>query len=438
MEKPRIAAIHAWEAFDSRGSPAVACAVILVGGFEGAAVAPSGASRGHCEVAELRDGGVRFMGRGVRRAVEGISAVIAPALVGSEAVEIADVDRRLRELDGTEDLHVLGGNAVLAVSIAFALARANATRAPLFRTLLDATPAVLPLPMVNVLSGGLHARGGIDIQDLLVVPVGAADLATAIEWAWRVRFAADEVASESGLIAHLVADEGGIGPILPSVEAAMTLLMRAIERAGLRPGEDAAIAIDVAANQLWQGETYRLPRAGLSLSSDEFMARIAGWCVQFPIVSIEDPAAEDDGPGWASITASLAGRIQVIGDDLFCTNPASIFEGARRAFANAVLIKPNQIGTLSGALQATQAASDCDYAPVTSGRSGDTEDSWLADLAVGTGSGQVKIGSFVRSERTAKWNRLLRIASEYDLPYAGRTALAPRSGSPRPLLSRGA
>lgn len=354
MEKPRIAAIHGWEAFDSRGSPAVACVVILVGGFEGVAVAPSGASRGHREVAELRDGGERYAGRGVRRAVEGISAVIAPALIGSEVAQIADIDRRLRELDGTDDLRVLGGSAVLAVSIAFAIARANATRAPLFRTLLDSAPAVLPLPMVNVLSGGLHARGGIDIQDVLVVPVGAPDLATAIEWAWRVRFAADDVASESGLIAHLVADEGGIGPILPSTEAALTLVIRAIEKAGLRPGEDISLAIDVAANQLWQGETYRLRREGLSLSPDEFMGRIAGWCESFPIVSIEDPAAEDDRRGWTAMTARVGSRIQVIGDDLFCTSRELTLEGARRGFANAVLIKPNQIGTLTGALQATR------------------------------------------------------------------------------------
>jgi enolase len=415
-----ITSILAWEAFDSRGTPTVACAVETADGAEGHVVVPSGASTGSHEAHELRDGGARYGGRGVRRAVAAVRDELAPALIGADARDQAALDARLRDLDGTPDLGRLGANAVLAVSLAAAIAGARSDRRPLFRHLAREREPVLPLPMVNVVSGGAHAARAIDVQDVLVVPVGATSFAQAIEWAWRVRTAAAELAGGS-----LVADEGGIAATFARNADALVLVAQAIERAGLEPGTDAAIAVDIAATQLVGDEGYVLACEGRSLDAQGLVAEIAGWCERHPVVSVEDPLAEDDWPGWVAAAGRLGDRVQLLGDDLLVTDGARIRRAAELHAANAVLVKPNQVGTLSDALAAVATAQELGMAAVVSARSGDSEDDWLADLATGSAAGQIKVGSTQRSERTAKWNRLLRIEAQYGLPFAGRAALAP-------------
>ena len=424
MSATRIAAVIAWEALDSRGTPTVACEVQLLGGACGSAVVPSGASTGTHEACELRDGGERYGGRGVLGAVSSVREALGPAAVGLDADDQPALDGALRELDGTPDLSRLGANAVLAVSLAAALAAASAHGLPLWRLLGGEAEPLLPLPMVNILSGGLHAVGGVDVQDFLVVPVGATSFAEAIEWAWRVRRATAEVAAERGLPTALVADEGGLGPPLPSSLAALELLATGIERAGFVPGEEAAIAIDLAASRLLRDGRYILA-PGRHLAADELVAELEGWCAAHPIVSLEDPLAEDDWGGWIEATRRLGGR-QLLGDDLFVTDTGRLRRGIEAGAANAVLVKPNQCGTLSGAADVVALAREAGYATVISARSGDTEDAWLADLAVGWRAGQIKVGSTMRSERTAKWNRLLRIEAELGdaAHFAGRAALA--------------
>jgi enolase len=421
----RIAGVRAWEALDSRGTPTVACEVLLAGGIRATAAVPSGASTGTHEVVELRDGGERYGGRGVRRAVRSIDETLGPGVTGLDAHDQAAVDAALVELDGTADLSRLGGNAVLAVSVANALAAAAEAGVPLWR-LLGERP-LLPLPMVNVVSGGAHARGaGVDVQDFLVVPVGAQSFAEAIEWAARVRSHTERLAASRGMTASLVADEGGLGLPLESNRAGLELLLAGIEAAGLEPGRDAAIAVDVAATQLIAGRAYRLRTEDRTLDAAGLVDEIETWCRDFPVVSIEDPLADDDWDGWAEATRRLGGRVQLLGDDLFVTQVARLERGIETDVANAILVKPNQCGTLAAARAAVERAREAGYATVVSARSGDTEDSWLADLAVGWRSGQIKVGSTTRSERTAKWNRLLGIDAELgvDAPFAGRAALA--------------
>jgi enolase len=427
VSSTRIASVFAWEALDSRGTPTVACEVRLESGSSGAATVPSGASTGSHEARELRDGGERYGGRGVRRAVAAANDVLGPGVTGMDATDQARLDAVLRELDGTAELGRLGANAVLAVSIAAALATSESEGVPLWR-LLGGGEALLPLPMVNVISGGAHARGaGLDVQDFLVVPLSAATFREAIEWAWRVRRATEELAAERGLPASLVADEGGLGLALASNRAALELLSAGIERAGLRAGEDAAIAVDVAATQLFQDGGYRLAGEGRTLDAGELLDELEAWCGALPIVSLEDPLAEDDWTGWAEASRRLGSRVQLLGDDLFVTQVERLEHGISQGVANAVLIKPNQCGTLTDALATVRRAREAGYATVVSARSGDTEDAWLADLAVGWHAGQIKVGSTARSERTAKWNRLLRIEAELGeaATFAGAQALAP-------------
>jgi enolase len=434
-----IDSIFAWEAFDSRGNPTLACSVLLSDGIEGSVVVPAGVSKGQHEVPELRDGGMRFKGLGVRTSVDAINKRLGTALRGVRPQGFRELDARLVELDRSDTESSVGGNGTLGVSLAFAVAHARSERVPLFEYLGEGQPPLLPLPMVNVLSGGLHAHGALDIQDVLVIPVRAANFPLAIEWAWMVRFAAEELAVRMGEPAHLVADEGGIGARMPSNRAALELVDAAITRAGLRPGEDVWIAVDLAANQLRSGQAYRFALEDRTISSDELTETIVGWCKSFPIVSIEDPFAEEDAASWQRLTSLCGGRLQIIGDDLFVTQTARIEQGSAAGTGNAVLIKANQVGTLSGALDATNAAKRLGFTTITSGRSGDTEDSWLADLSVGSASGQVKVGSLTRSERTSKWNRLLRLASQFEMDYAGSRPLARflnhgmnRDDSPRP------
>jgi enolase len=420
-----IAGLHAWEALDSRGTPTVGCVVQLEDGSEGEATVPSGASTGSHEAHERRDDGERFGGKGVRDAVASLRLEIRADLLGRDALDQAATDAALRALDGTPNLSRLGANAVLAASVATALAAARSQGLPLWRALCPDLPPLLPLPMVNVISGGAHAGGLIDVQDFLVVPVGASSFAEAIELASRVRAATAEVLRERGHDTSLVADEGGLAAALPSNRAALDVLLEGIERSGLEPGAEAAIAIDVAATQLLADGRYLLASESRSLRADELVDELTAWVADYPIVSIEDALGEDDDAGWRDASNRLAPTVQVLGDDLFATSPERLRTGIKNGIANAVLVKPNQVGTLSDARQVVEIARSAGYATVLSARSGETEDSWLADLAVGWRTGQLKVGSTTRSERTSKWNRLLRIESEEpDATFAGTAVLA--------------
>ena len=419
-----IASVHAWEVLDSRGKPTVACEVGLEGGGCGVATVPSGASRGKYEAVELRDGEARYDGLGVRRAISNIEVELTPAILGLDARDQRAVDATLVDCDGTEQLDRLGGNAVLAVSVANLVATANADRRPVYELFAARHPLRLPLPMVNVLSGGAHAGRLVDVQDFLVVPVGAASFAEAIEWASRVRACTAAAASDRGLNAALVADEGGLAFPLPSNRSALELLERGIERSGLALGDGCSIAIDVAATQLFDGREYRLSTERRVLDAAALVEELASWRSDFPIVSIEDPLADDDWDGWRLASERL-GDVQLIGDDLFATNARRLERGISERIANAVLVKPNQAGTISRAEDAVALARAAGYATIVSARSGDTEDSWLADLALGWNGDQIKVGSTMRSERTAKWNRLLGVEAQLgeNVRYAGKQAL---------------
>jgi enolase len=420
----RIQEVQAWEVLDSRGMPTVACEVTLIGGHTGYASVPSGASTGTHEARELRDGGARYGGRGVARAVDNVRQALRDCVVGLDASNTSALDAALRARDGSADLGRLGANAVLAVSLASTLAAAEAEGVPLYRWLARDGAPLLPLPMVNIISGGAHAEAALDLQDFLVVPVGAESFAQALEWCWRVRHATAAVAAARGLPASLVADEGGLGPPLASNRTALELLSAGIERSGLRPAEDVAVAIDVAATQLFRDGRYHLSTEGRTLDADGLIEELLSWCSDHPVVSVEDALSEDDWEGWGRASKAL-GHLQVLGDDLFVTNAERLARGISAGIANAVLVKVNQNGTLSGAEEVLRTAAGAGYATVVSARSGDTEDAWLADLAVGWAAGQIKVGSTMRSERTAKWNRLLRIEAELgeEATFAGRSAL---------------
>ena len=418
--------VTAWEALDSRGTPTVACTVRLRGGARGTASVPSGASTGQFEAHELRDGDERFGGMGVRRAVANVVEDLGPAVIGVDATDQQEVDRLLREADGSPTLSRLGANAILAISVASALAAAAGRGVPLWRSLGEGDP-VLPLPMVNIVSGGAHAGRSVDIQDVLVVPVGASSFADAIEWAWRVRQGTTEELQSRGLRTDLVADEGGLGPVLGSNREALEVVVEGARRAGLDMGEQVALALDIAANQFHADGRYHLAVEDRELEPMAWLDELERWMDTFPIVSLEDPLADDDWAGWAEATRRLGHRVQLLGDDFFVTNPQRLARGIEEGVANAVLVKPNQIGTLSTAAEAVRQAHAASYATVVSARSGETEDSWQADLAIAWGPGQVKVGSTMRSERTAKWNRLLQIEHELraDAVFAGRGVLAP-------------
>jgi enolase len=369
----------------------------------------------------------------VRNAIASVTGPLADAVRGLNANVQAEVDARLRAADGTPELSRLGANAVLAVSLANALAAASAARVPLYQYVATAdTSALLPLPMVNIISGGAHAGRGLDIQDFLVLPIAAETFGEAIETTWRVRRSTAIVTGERGYNASLIADEGGLGPALPSNRAALELLVAGIERAGLRPGTDVAIGIDVAATQFYDShaDVYELAAEHRRLTAAELIEELRGWCADFPIASIEDPLAEDDWDNWTAASEVIS-RVQILGDDLFATNASRLRRGVDQGAANAILVKPNQVGTLTEAHNVVSLAHLASMATVLSARSGDTEESWLADLAVGWRVGQIKVGSTMRSERTAKWNRLLEIEARLgtDARFAGPSALAARPNS---------
>ena len=408
--RTRIESVCAREILDSRGRPTVEADVWLESGVLGRASVPSGASTGSHEALELRDGDVRrFGGFGVRTAVANVTALIAPEVIGRDALDQAGLDAALVDLDGTRGRMRLGANAILAVSLATARAAAAAIGLPLWRHLAAAQP-VLPLPMANIVSGGAHARGGLAFQDFLVVPVGARGYSQALEIMYAVRSAAEAVLAERGL-STLKADEGGFGPAFQRPEQALDLLDEATRRAGLRAGEDVAFAIDVAATQFARDGGYDAPPNGL-LEALELVELLDALVARYPIISIEDGLGEDDWEGWTILTHRLGARVQLVGDDLFATDLARLERGIEAGVANAVLVKMNQVGTLTETIALIERARRAGYATVVSARSGETEDSFIADLAVATGAGQIKIGSLAQSERLAKYNQLLRIDEE--------------------------
>ena len=412
-----IAAVRAREVLDSRGNPTVEVDVHLDGGAMGRAIVPSGASTGRHEAIELRDGDpARYEGKGVLRAVAAVNTIIAPAVCGSmDAADQPALDEFLRELDGTSNKSRLGANAILGVSLAAAHAAAAASGQPLYRYLGGSEATTMPVPMVNIISGGRHAAAGLDMQDFLAIPIGAETYSEALQMVVDVYRAVGRVLSQMGPYAYGVADEGGYGPPLPCHEDALGILYDATRLAGYRCARDGDIAIgmDVAATEFIGGDgNYLLRAEGRSFTATELADLLAHWCVTYPIISIEDGLSEDDWDGWEYLTQQMGGSTQLIGDDLFTTNPERLAQGAEAGIANAVLIKLNQIGTLTETLETVRLAQERGYLPVISARSGETEDTTIADLAVATGAGQIKIGSITRSERLAKYNRLLRIEEE--------------------------
>lgn len=445
MARAEILQIHAREVFDSRGRPTVEAVVTCEGGRPCRAVAPSGASTGRAEAHELRDGGDRLGGWGVKRAVENIVGEIAAALTSRDAADQASIDAALIALDASVNKERLGANALLAVSLASAYAAADAlgqsavehlhylwrqVRHPVHEAaaleIVGHGPS-LPLPMVNMISGGKHAGGQLDFQDYLLMPVGATSYSEGLEWIVMAYQQLGHYLRKTGHEGVLVGDEGGYGPKLRSNVEALDVLMRVIELTGLRPARDLAIAIDVAASHFFDAGKYRLCAVGnRELTGAELADHLVDLVRQYPIVSIEDGLAEEDWDGWAELTRQLEDRVQLIGDDLFATNPERLRHGIERGVANAVLIKLNQIGTLSETLQTLKLAIDHGYQPIISARSGETEDVTIADLVVATGAGQIKIGSVARSERLAKYNQLLRWEDESAgrWPYVGKGPVA--------------
>lgn len=421
----RIARIHARQVLDSRGRPTVEAEITLENGVYARASVPSGASTGKAESVELRDGGDAWEGLGVSRAVSNVCDIIAPRLKGFDISDQAGLDAAMRDLDGTPNIARLGANATLAVSLAAVRTSAAATGQQLFRRIADlaGTTPTMPMPMVNILSGGLHAGRGMDMQDFLMIPVGATSYSQALDWICRVRRSATTLSAARGLTT-LLADEGGLSPGFATSQEALDLMIDAFVAAGLEPGRDATIALDIASSSLVGADgSYAFSRQGCTFSSEEMIAMQADWVARYPIVSIEDGLGEEDWDHWPAMTTQL-GTIQLVGDDLFATQPYRIERGIAGGIANAALIKVNQNGTFSGTLDAIAAARAGGYATVISARSGETEDDFLADLAVGVAGGQIKIGSVRNSERLAKYNQLLRL-EEAGLAWSGTSGIAP-------------
>ncbi len=422
------------EVLDSRGNPTVEAEVLLDSGARGRAIAPSGASTGIREAVELRDGGDRYSGKGVLRAVGHVNGEIAEAISGLDALDQRAVDFAMIDLDGTPDKGRLGANAMLAVSLASAKAVADDLEVPLYRSIGGANAHALPVPMLNVLNGGAHADNSIDFQEFMLMPVGAASFAEALRWGSETYHVLRSLLAQRGL-STAVGDEGGFAPDLPQNEDAVKLLLEAIEAAGRVPGEEIALALDPATSELWKDGAYVLAGEGRTLSPAELVDYWVDLADRYPIVSIEDGMAEEDWDGWAAHTKALGGRIQLVGDDVFVTNAEILERGVREGVANAILIKLNQIGTLTETLDTVALATRSSYATVISHRSGETEDTTIADLVVAVNSGQIKTGAPARSDRVAKYNQLLRIEEDLgqSASFPGRAALSgdrgARSGS---------
>ena len=420
--------VIAREILDSRGNPTVEVDVLLESGVLGRAAVPSGASTGSREAIELRDGDKsRYLGKGVLKAVEHVNTEICEAIIGLDVEDQAFIDQTMIDLDGTENKSRLGANALLAVSMACARAAAEQAGLPLYRYLGGAAPMALPVPMMNIINGGAHANNNIDMQEFMIIPVGAPSFREALRYGAEVFHALKKLLDDAGM-ATTVGDEGGFAPNLESHEAALKLIVQAIEKAGLQPGIDVAIGVDCAASEFYKDGRYHLESEGLKLSSAEFTDYLAAWCDNYPVISIEDGMAEGDWDGWKVLTDKLGRRVQLVGDDLFVTNAKILREGIEKDIANSILIKVNQIGTLSETFQAIEMAKQAGYTSVISHRSGETEDTTIADLAVATNARQIKTGSLSRSDRMAKYNQLLRIEEELgdSASYPGRDAFRQR------------
>jgi len=417
----RIVDIKAREIMDSRGNPTVEADVLAEGGVLGRALVPSGASTGTREAVELRDGDKgRYLGKGVRKAVANANGEIRSALLGHDVLDQAGLDRRLIELDGTDTKARLGANAILAVSLAAAHAAARVQGQGLYRRLGGPGPKVMPVPMMNIINGGAHADNSVDIQEFMVLPVGAPSFSEALRYGAEIFHTLKKVLHERGL-ATSVGDEGGFAPNLPSNEAALETILEAIERAGFRAGRDVCLGLDVASSEFFKDGTYELASESRSFSPAQFVDYLEDLVNRFPIITVEDGMSEADWDGWSLLTQRLGRKVQLVGDDIFVTNTKILREGIARGVANSILIKPNQIGTLTETLAAVDMAADAGYSSVISHRSGETEDSTIADIAVATRATQIKTGSLCRSDRIAKYNQLLRIEGELgaEATYAG-------------------
>ncbi|MEX0664945.1 MAG: phosphopyruvate hydratase [Acidimicrobiia bacterium] len=424
-----IVDVIAREILDSRGNPTVEVEVELLSGARGRASVPSGASTGAYEALELRDGGDRYRGKGVRSAVDHVHEEICDVVTGLDALDQRLIDDELCTLDGTPAKSRLGANAILGVSLAVTKAAADECDLPVYRYLGGADAHVLPMPLMNVINGGAHADSNVDVQEFMLMPVGAASFGEALRWGSETYHALRELLHARGLNTAL-GDEGGFAPDLPSNEEAVTLLIEAIEAAGLTPGDEMALAVDVASTEIFADGRYRLEGEGKEFTSDEFAEFLAGLCERYPILSVEDGMAEDDWDGWATLTKRIGDRVQLVGDDVFVTNPERVREGIDRGVANSILVKVNQIGTLTETLDTMLLGRRHGYTSVMSHRSGETEDTTIADLAVATNCGMIKAGAPARTDRTAKYNQLLRIEEELDAgaAYLGGEALARGAG----------
>ncbi|NWH08910.1 MAG: phosphopyruvate hydratase [Alphaproteobacteria bacterium] len=419
-----IADIRAREILDSRGNPTVEVDIYLEDGSFGRAAVPSGASTGAHEAVELRDGGKRYGGKGVQRAVKAVEAELFEALQGLDAEDQEKIDRRMIELDGTPNKSRLGANAILGVSLALAKAAATSHDLPLYRYLGGPAARVLPVPMMNIVNGGAHADNPIDFQEFMIMPVGAQSFQEGLRMGAEIFHALKKGLKDEGHNTN-VGDEGGFAPDLKSADAALAFIMRAIEKAGYRPGDDVMLALDVASTEFFKDGKYHLEGEGKALDAGGLARMYEDLCSRYPILSIEDGMAEDDWAGWKLLTELLGTKVQLVGDDLFVTNPARLREGIAKGVANAILVKVNQIGSLSETFAAVDMAHRATYRAVMSHRSGETEDATIADLAVATNCGQIKTGSLARSDRLAKYNQLLRIEEQLDTQalYAGRSVL---------------
>jgi enolase len=419
-----IADIIGREILDSRGNPTVEVDVLLEDGSMGRAAVPSGASTGTHEAVELRDGGKRYLGKGVRKAVEAVNGEIFDAIGGMDAEAQVKIDETLIALDGTPNKSRLGANAILGVSLALAKAAAAAHGVPLYRYVGGTSARLLPVPMMNIINGGVHADNPIDFQEFMIVPVGAASFAEALRAGSEIFHTLRAALKATGHNTN-VGDEGGFAPNLPSADAALELVLQAVDKAGFRAGEDVVLALDPAASEFFKDGAYRYEGEGTTRSSEEQVNYLADLIARYPIVSIEDGMAENDIAGWKLLTERIGSRCQLVGDDLFVTNAARLSEGIKNGIANSILVKVNQIGTLTETLAAVETAHKAGYTAVMSHRSGETEDATIADLAVATNCGQIKTGSIARSDRIAKYNQLLRIEEELGAQarFAGRAAL---------------
>ena len=418
--------MHAREILDSRGNPTVEVDVLLEDGSFGRAAVPSGASTGAYEAAEKRDGdAARYMGKGVLQAVAAVNGAIADALVDLDAEDQEEIDGTMIDLDGTQNKSNLGANAILGVSLAVAKAAANASGLPLYRYIGGVSAHILPVPMMNIINCGEHADNPIDFQEFMVMPVGASSMAEAVRWGSEIFHTLKKGLHEKGL-ATAVGDEGGFAPNLASTRAALDFIMASVERAGFKPGEDVVLALDCAASEFFKNGKYEISGEGLSLSPQEMSDYLVALCQDYPIRSVEDGMDEDDFEGWKAITDAIGGKVQLVGDDLFVTNPKRLAMGIQKGLANSLLVKVNQIGTLTETLDAVRMAHRASYTAVMSHRSGETEDATIADLAVATNCGQIKTGSLARSDRLAKYNQLIRIEEELGASahYAGKSIFA--------------